>query len=112
MPEKLLRFGGIKLGELKMKITTQTIASLLRQADIEGYITLGAPADEYDSEAEALARAFAELDDDETTVENIEAIITEAWKQSFNLEESDLGKRQSEIRNFAETIARLHSATA
>jgi hypothetical protein len=93
-----------------MKITHQTIASLLRQVDIEGYISLGAPADEYDSEAEALARSFAEMDDDEATVENITAIVTEAWKQSFNLEESDLGKRQLEIRNFAETIVKLHSA--
>lgn len=94
-----------------MKITAQTIAPLLRQADIEGYIALGAPADEYDSEAEALALAFSELNDDEATVENIVAIITESWKQSFNLGETDLGMRKSEIQNFAETIVRLSSAS-
>ena len=53
MLEKLSPFGGIKSEELQMKITAQKIASLLRQADIEGYIQLGAPADEYNSEAEA-----------------------------------------------------------
>lgn len=95
-----------------MKITAQTIASLLRQADIEGYIALGAPADEYDSEAEALALVFAELKDDEVTVENIAAIITEAWIQSFNLGETDIGMRKSEIQNFAETVVRLNSANA
>ncbi len=95
-----------------MKITTQMLESLLRQADIEGYIKLGAPADEYSSEAEALARAFAELKDEEATVENIAAIITEAWRQSFNLGEADLGMRRSEIQNFAKTIVRLNSAKA
>lgn len=91
-----------------MKITVQTIASLLRQADIEGYIELGAPSDEYDSEAEVLALAFAELDAKEATVENIKAIVTEAWKQSFNLGEAELGIRQSEIHNFAESIVKLN----
>jgi hypothetical protein len=86
-----------------MKITVQKIASLLRQADIEGYIQLGAPADEYNSEAEALALALAELDNTECTLENITAITTEIWKQSFNLGEADIRMRQSQIRRFAES---------
>ena len=95
-----------------MRITAQTIASLLRQADIEGYIELGAPADEYDSEAQALALAFAELNENEITVENIAAIIAEAWKQNFNLGETELSMRKVEIHNFAEAIVRLNSANA
>jgi hypothetical protein len=95
-----------------MKITAQTIASFLRQADIEGYIELGAPADEYDSEAAALALAFAELNNEEITVENITAIVAQAWKESFNLGESDLKMRQSYIQNFAEAIVKLNLTAA
>jgi hypothetical protein len=87
-----------------MKISTQMIASLLRQADIEGYIELGAPANEYDSEAEALAIAFSELSTEEITTENITAILIEAWRHSFNLSDSDLEMRKREIKIVAKAI--------
>ena len=48
----------------------------------------------------------------EITVENIAAIIAEAWKQSFNLGETELRMRKVEIHNFAEAIVRLNSANA
>lgn len=95
-----------------MKITTEMISSLLRRADIEGYIELGAPKDEYDSEAEALALAFSELNNEEATVENITTIINQAWMQSFNLNESDLDIRQSQINNLVEAILKLNYRNA
>ena len=57
-----------------MKLTTQTLYELLQDSDIEGFIELGAPDDEYNSEAQSLSLALAELDSEELTEKNIEMI--------------------------------------
>ncbi len=92
-----------------MKITSQNIEVLLRQADIEGYIELGAPADEYASEAEIIAAAINELERPETSEENIAAIIFQVWKKSFNLSASDLEARQSAVNGVVKKIMKHFS---
>ena len=92
-----------------MNITYKDIAALLNKADIEGYIALGAPADEYDSEAEALVLAFGELSEAEITVENIAVIVTAAWQQSFDLDGSDIAMRRADIQNFAQAVVTLNA---
>lgn len=94
-----------------MLITLQTIQALLREADIEGYIELGAPADEYDSEAEIITTSMNQLSGVETTQENIAAIIFHVWRQSFNLDDSDLTARQPAINSVAKIIMRYCAGT-
>jgi len=87
-----------------MRISTQLIDSLLRRADIEGLIQLGAPTDEYSSEAQVIALALAELDDSEINAENITAIVSDVWRKSFGLAASDLEARRSAIDSFAKQL--------
>jgi len=65
---------------------------------------VGAPSDEYDSEAHALVSAFAELDEDQITTGIIVAVIGEVWRQSFDLGEADIEKRMPEIQNLAKML--------
>lgn len=92
-----------------MKITSSTIAELLRHSDIEGYIELGAPRDEYDSEAEALALSFSELGDQHVTVDSITSIIREVWRESFNLNDTELQKRKNIMQDLAKNIVNLNT---
>lgn len=94
-----------------MNITSQNIEALLRQLDIEGYIQLGAPSDEYSSEAEVLYQALSELDDKDITQDAVELITIEVWKNSFNLGDADLNMRRPDIHNFAREVVRLYSET-
>ncbi len=82
----------------KMEKLKPQISTLLRKADIEGLLQNGAPADEYDSEAEVIALALAKLD--EINTENITAMISTVWKKSFGLEESELQLRLPAIQEF------------
>ena len=84
-----------------MKISSQTIAALLKESDLEGYISFGAPDDEYDSEAEVIALALSELDDSEIDAKNVAAIISEVWQKSFDLASADLEARFAAIEIFA-----------
>lgn len=59
-----------------MKISPKIINAILEKEDIEGYVRLGAPSDEYASEAEDIAAAIMHLDKSEITLENITAILT------------------------------------
>ncbi len=86
---------------LKMKISSSAIASLLKESDLEGYISFGAHDDEYDSEAEVIALALSELDDSEIDAKNVAAIVSEIWQKSFDLASADLEARYPAIETFA-----------
>ena len=87
-----------------MQINIDFIDNLLRQGDIEGLIELGAPEDEYHSEAEQIVSALRELNDDEVNSNNIAAIISLIWTTSFNLSEEDLLLRTEAIEQTATQI--------
>ena len=87
-----------------MQINIDFIDNLLRQGDIEGLIELGAPEDEYYSEAEQIVSALRELNDDEVNSNNIAAIISLIWTTSFNLSEEDLLLRTEAIEQTATQI--------
>ena len=95
-----------------MKISSKTIEAFLREADIEGYIDLGAPADEYSSEAEIIASAVSQLEHFEINEENIISIIFAVWKKSFNLDNSDLQARKPAISSVTERIIKYYTATS
>jgi hypothetical protein len=62
------------------------INELLRYEDIEGLLSMGAPDDEYESEAEKIADRVGEAEkktNDEITREEVENIVATVWKEMF-----------------------------
>jgi hypothetical protein len=86
-----------------MKIIANLIGKYLQQTDIEGLIQLGTPSDEYSSEAEVISLALTELGQ-RANAESITAIISEVWKNSFDLTPTELAARYGNINKVSEMI--------
>jgi hypothetical protein len=87
-----------------MKISADTLNALFQQEDIEGYINLGAPSDEYTSEAANVAAAISQLESNEITEENITALLILEWMRSFDLSEADIALRAAALQRIARLI--------
>lgn len=70
-----------------------SIQQLLQTADIEGLIALGAPRDEYTSEAASFAEAMALLPAAERTEAQLYAILAALWAERFSLDNAALKLR-------------------
>lgn len=79
------------------------VNSLLIAEDIEGLIALGAPLDEYVSEAKMIADATASLTADQFNEEHVIAIIALAWA-TFELSPDELELRLPSIVKVARNI--------
>jgi hypothetical protein len=83
----------------------ESIRELVRNADVEGFIEDGAPADEYDTEAEELHFAIAHLSTDEITVGRQLPILESIWSKNFIDDEAELALRRPALQKLAEQIA-------
>ncbi len=79
------------------------INDLLVAEDIEGFIALGAPQDEYASEAAMITQALSGLGSEQYTQENILAIIAAAWS-TFGLAPEELELRIPAMQRVASAI--------
>lgn len=102
MLEKSLHFGDTKRGI--MDIAPETLERLLRAEDIEGFIALGSPKDEYASEAYEISVAISKLTSDELTDDTVLAIISLIWERNFELSPQKLQQRLPAIRNVVQQI--------
>lgn len=91
--------GGKKLADM-----LSSVHEILRTEDVEGFIALGAPDDEYASEAREIAAAIDNLSPNERTVEGVAAIIALVWAKSFDLAADELEKRIPAIRQVAQQL--------
>ena len=89
-----------------------SIQELVATADIEGFIADGAPADEYESEAEALHTAIAHFTITELTADRILPIIEPIWRSSFQLDKAALAQRHPAILALAQQIERFFGPAA
>ena len=83
------------------------INELLRYEDIEGLLSMGAPNDEYETEAEMIADRVGEAEErtsDKITPKEVENIVAAVWMEMFGL--SDERARQKQDA-FAAIAARL-----
>ncbi|MGA2856369.1 MAG: hypothetical protein ABSE40_05840 [Candidatus Sulfotelmatobacter sp.] len=84
------------------------INELLRHEDIEGLLSMGAPDDEYESEAEMIADRIGEAEENtpnhRIAREEVEHIVAAVWTEMFDLSDEDARKRQEA---FASIAARL-----
>jgi hypothetical protein len=91
-----------------MVITETAIEEVLRSADIEALIQLGAPKDEYESEARSIMDAVARLDVNEVTEESLTAIIRTEWSKWFGpFSDDEMKMRMTDFQRIARRILKL-----
>jgi cell division ATPase FtsA len=82
---------------------------LLRHEDIEGLLSIGAPDNEYESEAEMIVDRVGEAESNapshRITKEEVEAIIRAVWKEMFGLSEDQLRQRHEAFQSIAARLA-------
>jgi hypothetical protein len=87
-----------------MTIDLDSVNDLVTEQDVEGFIADGAPADEYESEAEEVFAALFALPTPEATRERILAILEQTWKKNFSLSEYELNQRRPAFEKIVERI--------
>jgi|DewCreStandDraft_4_1066084.scaffolds.fasta_scaffold05374_12 hypothetical protein len=88
----------------------EMIRAILNREDIEGLLAIGAPQDEYDSEAETIGRAIASGDIKPQKQELVE-FLKQIWQQSFGpFSEEEWQKREDSIARVAQQISEVLSS--
>lgn len=85
-------------------IDKQSILQLLNEADIEGLLAVGAPADEYETEAEDIFQALQAIQPKNLSADAILAVVVSVWANSFGLDESAIRQRHDAFRNIIRLI--------
>jgi len=89
-----------------------SIKELVRDADVEGFIADGAPADEYDAEAEDLFRAIQHFATKELVPVRLMPILKRIWAVSFNVSGDELVSRTPALEALAAQLARFFGPEA
>jgi hypothetical protein len=93
-----------------MPISEHKIKTLLDREDIENLLELGAPGDEYASEANMIYSAITKLERDQPedfTADRIMGVILEVWQEMFGpMESEQLGAREPLFRKIAAEICK------
>ena len=89
-----------------------SIKELTRDADIEGFIAAGAPADEYDTEAEELFKAIQHFATKELVPVRLMPILKRIWAVNFNVSGDELISRQPALDGLANQIERFFGPKA
>lgn len=87
------------------RMTTTAILSVLNEEDIEGLLAAGAPADEYEAEAQMIAEALARLGQHELVLDRVMAIVTDVCSRMFGpFDEEQVRRRQPVYRRVVQRI--------
>jgi hypothetical protein len=90
-----------------------SIKELVRDADIEGLIeNHGAPADEYDTEAQDLHAAIAHFPTSKISCSNLMPELEAIWRKNFIDDSADLALRRPALEKLAQQIARFFGPEA
>jgi hypothetical protein len=90
-----------------------SIRELVRDADVEGLIAIhGAPADEYDGEADALHEAIVHLPTSGIIAANLMPILEAIWSRNFADGDTELSLRRPALTSLARGIARFFGPEA
>ena len=84
-----------------------SLKDLIAQADVEGFIAKGAPADEYETEAEELHMAIETWTTADLTAERLLPTLEEIWAGAFSLDDQGVEARRARLRELAEQIERF-----
>ena len=89
-----------------------SLKELFANADVEGFIADGDPADEYDIEAEEFFTALDGYTTAELTVDRLFPILQEIWTGAFELDDAAIAKRRDKLRSLAQEVARFFGPEA
>lgn len=84
-----------------------SIQELVATADVDGFIADGAPADEYESEADDLFERIRHFSTDELVTARLIPILEEVWQVSFQLSDEDLAAKRPGLGELAGQIERF-----
>ena len=91
----------------------ESIQQLVREADIEGLIAVhGAPQDEYDTEAEDLHSAIANLQTSQIVAAHLLSILEPIWRRNFIADDAELALRRPALLSLAQQIERFFGPAA
>jgi hypothetical protein len=90
----------------------ESIQDLVRAADPEGHLAEGAPADEYEPEEDAIFASIAHLPTSQLTVENLNPIIEQVWRNSFAYNDEAHSNTRTALQKLAQQIARFFGPEA
>ncbi len=93
-------------------IDLESIQQLVREADPEGYLANGAPADEYEPEEEELFAAIRSFSTADLTASALQPILEDLWCKSFTLNNSQLAARGPALTSLAQQIERFFGPEA
>jgi hypothetical protein len=94
-----------------MIVAPEIIREVLNSEDIEGLLKVGAPADEYESEAQMIATAIKQTSESEVTEEQLSRIVRRVWAEMFGpFSEGEIEKRSAAFRQVARKIAQRRQA--
>ena len=87
------------------------VEDLLREHDIEGIIQIGAPKDEYDTEAQMIAQRIQDVESRhgrKANQQEVVEIIRGVWAEMFSLGEPELTKRADPFETIAAHLTASH----
>jgi hypothetical protein len=87
-----------------MDISLERIKLALQHEDVEGLIELGAPSDEYDTEALAILSALQAMPTSELNQSSLAAIIAVVWAESFGRTEEEIKQRMPAFLSIANRV--------
>lgn len=85
-------------------ISVDAIMAALNEEDVEGLLELGAPRDEYESEAAMIADLLASIPRSDRTEDSIMAAVSAVWGRMFGRSSSDLEARRPSFRRIAQRL--------
>jgi hypothetical protein len=90
----------------------ESIQELVATADVEGFIADGAPADEYETEAELLFLAIENFPTADLLAPKLSAILDSIWTKNFSLDDAALAQRRPALLALAQQIERFFGPEA
>lgn len=85
-------------------ISVSAIEAALNAEDVEGLLALGAPADEYDSEAAMITEILASIPRSDRTEDAVIAAVSTVWGRMFGGSPAALEERRPAFRRIAQRL--------
>jgi hypothetical protein len=89
-----------------------SIKELVQTADVEGFLAEGAPADEYDTEADLFFDFLEDLSQEQLVETNLVPILEAVWRKSFTLDEGAVAERRPKLMELAQQVERFFGPQA
>lgn len=88
-----------------MTISHVQIQQVLNDEDIEGLLQVGAPTDEYETEARMIAETITQAHESKLTEERLTAVVRSTWAEMFGpFSEDQLRQREAAFQRVARRV--------